>query len=417
MNAIKTLALAALLVGTTIARAEDEPQPATAPAATQPAANVSSDARQLIDQISTAYTQLKSLTLAGTISGDLQVASSAPEKHSADFTSSYVAPNRFRHEVKNDVLIGSTGQKIYTFQGEQNVYTQAEAPKDRVASKNLPKDVAGLLTEQDPSLLLALVKSPADELLTDITDASKIDDTKLGDTSYPTLKLVQKDKSIIQIMADPQTHLVREMTVDLTEPLKQRRPDLARAIITVDYTKVTADEPAKDELFAWSPPPGAKDGEAMASARPLDAPAASELEGKPAPNFKLEGLDGKSISLADLKGKVIVLDFWATWCGPCRLSLPHLDKLYQAQKEKGLQVFALDQQEGKDEVDAFVKKTGLTVPVLLDSEGKVGSQYGVTGIPQTVVINKDGKITKIFVGFDPDSSPAELEKAVEAANK
>jgi peroxiredoxin len=153
----------------------------------------------------------------------------------------------------------------------------------------------------------------------------------------------------------------------------------------------------------------------MAAARPLDAPAASELEGKAAPNFKLEGLDGKSISLADLKGKVIVLDFWATWCGPCRLSLPHLDKLYQAQKEKGLQVFALDQQEGKDEVEAFVKKTGLTVPVLLDSEGKVGNQYGVTGIPQTVVIGKDGKIAKIFVGFDPDSSPAELEKAVEAA--
>jgi peroxiredoxin len=415
MNMLKVLALAALLVGTTIARGEDEPQPATAPAVTQPAANVSSDARQLIDQISTAYTQLKSLTLAGTISGDLQVASSAPEKHSADFTSSYVAPNRFRHEVKNDVLIGSTGQKIYTFQGEQNVYTQAEAPKDRVASKNLPKDVAGLLTEQDPSLLLALVKSPADELLTDITDASKVEDTKLGDTSYPTLKLVQKDKSIIQIVSDPQTHLVREMTVDLTEPLKQRRPDLARAIITVDYTKVTADEPAKDELFAWSPPPGAKDGDAMATARPLDAPAASELEGKPAPNFKLEGLDGKSISLADLKGKVIVLDFWATWCGPCRLSLPHLDKLYQAQKEKGLQVFALDQQEGKDEVEAFVKKTGLTVPVLLDSEGKVGNQYGVTGIPQTVVIGKDGKIARIFVGFDPDSSPAELEKAVEGA--
>jgi peroxiredoxin/outer membrane lipoprotein-sorting protein len=378
---------------------------------------VSDDARQLIDQISSAYSQLKSLNLAGTVSADLQVSSSTPEKHTADFTSAFVAPNRFRHDMKDDVLIGGTGQKIYTLQAEQNVYTQAEAPKDKVASKDLPKDVATLLSEQDPSLLLALVKNPADELLRDVTDASKIDDTKIGESSYPTLKFVQKDNSIVQIMADPQSHLIRQMTFDLTGPLKQRRPDLTRAVITIDYTKVTADEPAKDEMFAWSPPPGAKDGDTMAAARPLDAPTASELEGKPAPEFKLASLDGKTVSLSDLKGEVVILDFWATWCGPCRLSLPHLDELYKAQKDKGVEVFALDEQEAKDDVEAFVKKTGLSVPVLLDSEGKAGSQYGVTGIPQTVVIGKDGKIAKIIVGFDPDSSPQELQKAVDGAKK
>jgi len=411
MNAnrtIKALAVAALLLGSSASRADDAP-------ATQPAANVSGEARQFVDQIADRYSKLQSLTLTGTISVNLQVGSSTPEQHSATFTSSFSTPNRFRHEVKDDVLVGSTGKKIYTFNGEQNTFTEVEAPKDRVASKDLPGGVANLLVMQDPAILLALSKSPSEELLNDITDATKPSDTQLGDASLPTLKLVQKDESVIQIMADPQTHLLREMTIDLTKQLQKRRADLNRAIVTIDYTQVAADQPIKDELFAWSPPAGAKDGAAMAAAQPQDAPAASNLEGKPAPQFKAEGLDGKPVSLADLKGHVVVLDFWATWCPPCRASLPHLDKLYQAVKDSGVVIYALNVGEDKATVEKFVKETSLGVPILLDPESKVGADYSANAIPETVVIGKDGTIKKVFVGFDPSSSPDELKKAVDSA--
>lgn len=398
-------------------RAAGDDAPAAAPA-TQPTAKVSDEARQLIEQVSAAYGKLHSLNLAGTISVDLQIEGSTPEHHSASFTSSFVAPNKFRHEVKDDVLVGSTGQKIYVFQLEQNAYVQSDAPKDRTTSKDLPKSVSSLLSMQDPSLLLAMVKDPAAELLSDVTEASKIDDVKVSDLACPTLKFIQKDKTTVTVMADPQTHLLREMRADLTAQFKQRRADFASAVVTIDYVTSKPDgEAAKDELFAWAPPPGAKDAEAMAAARPLDDTKASDLEGKAAPNFKLDAVEGKPVSLADLSGKVVVIDFWATWCGPCRASLPHLNKLYNEMKEKGLVVYAIDEQEDKKDVQEFATTTKLTVPILLDSEGKVGGQYGVTGIPQTVVIGKDGKVKKVMIGFGGEETAQELKKAVDSAMK
>lgn len=418
MKRTRTIGLVALtiaLMAVVLRAAEDEAGPKAAPA-TQPAVKVSDDARQLLDQISTAYGKLHSLNLQGTISVEVMIEGSTPEKHTATFDSSFVAPNKFRHEVKDDVLIGSTGQKLYTFQSDQNAYTQAEAPKERVASKDLPKSLATLLSMQDPSLLLAMSKSPADELLDGVTDASVVENTKMDDVSCPTLKFFQKDKTTVLAAFDPQSHLLRQMQADLTAQFKQRRSDLAKAVVTIDYSKTAPDvDAAKDELFAWAPPPGAKDADAMAAARPLDDTKASELEGKAAPQFKLDALEGKPVSLADLNGKVVVIDFWATWCGPCRASLPHLNQLYNDMKEKGLQVFAIDEQEDKKDVQAFVTESKLTVPVLLDSDGKAGGQYGVTGIPQTVVIGKDGKVKKVIIGFGGEATSQELKKAVDAA--
>ena len=397
-----------------LVHADDEQ---AAPPATQPA-KVSGDARQLIDQISGAYSALHNLNLIGKITVELQIEGSAMEKHEATFTSAFVAPNRFRHDTKDDALIGSTGQKLYTYQAEQNAYTLNDAPKDRVASKDLPEDLAQLLSSQDPSLMMAISKSPADELLNGVTDASKEDDATIADSACPTLKLEQKDKSIVHISADPQTHLLRQIRFDLKDTLKERRPDLSRALITIDYTKSEPDgAAAADQLFAWAPPPGAKDAAAMASAQPMDDTKASELEGKAAPNFKLEGMDGKSVSVEDLKGKPVVLDFWATWCPPCRASLPHLDELYKKEKGNGLVVYAVNLQEEKGDVADFVKETHLSVPILLDSAGKAAAQYGATSIPETVVIDRDGKVVKVFIGFDPESSPKELQKAVEKAMK
>lgn len=407
-----------LALGAPLFAAEDGAKPDVAAPATQPAGKVSPDARQLVNQIADAYSKLHSLNLAGTVSLDLQIEGAAPDKHSSTFTSAYVAPNRFRHEVKDDVLVGNTGQTLYTFQAEPNAYTQAEAPKEKVAAKDLPKSIATLLAMQDPSLLLAVAKNPADELLDGVADASKIADTKVGNVDCPTLKLVNTDKSVATLAVDPSTHLVRQMTLDMTEQLKQRRADLAKAVVTIDYTKSAADQDAaKDELFAWSPPPGARDAAAMAAAQPKDEADASALEGKDAPTFKLDGLDGKTVSLADLKGKVVVLDLWATWCPPCRASLPHLNKLWDAMKEKDVKIYAVNEQEEKKDVQGFVDSTKLTVPVLLDSDGKMGGQYGATAIPETVVVGKDGKVKKVFVGFNPSETPEQLKSAVESAMK
>jgi peroxiredoxin len=108
---------------------------------------------------------------------------------------------------------------------------------------------------------------------------------------------------------------------------------------------------------------------------------------------------------------------WATWCPPCRASLPHLDKLYEETKDKGVTIYAVNLQEEKDDVQNFIKQTNLKTPVLLDSDGAVAQAYHANAIPQTMVIGKDGKVVKIFVGFSGDESAKELKQTVEKALK
>jgi len=151
----------------------------------------------------------------------------------------------------------------------------------------------------------------------------------------------------------------------------------------------------------------------LLAARGEDAAA---LEGKPAPQVNLTTLDGKSFRLGDLRGSVVVLDFWATWCGPCRESLPHLQKL-SADKDrfkKGLRVLAVNAGEQQPVVKKFVDENRLTMPIPMDPGRSARTAYRVTALPTTVVIGKDGVVKKVMVGYGPQTSE-ELDTAIDAA--
>ena len=403
--------------------APTEAAPDAAPAAAPlPAATVSPEAKQVIDQVDAAYANIKRLELAGTFSADLDAAGQQ-RKESKNFTATFAAPNKFRHVMQDDILVGSTGDKAYAYMEERKLYTQADAPKEKAELQRMPEPIPQVIQMQNPALMLAMVKSAGGALTETFSQITKVEDTKLdGDKPFQTLKLTLPNAMVVTMLFHPDTHLLRQARTDMKPMLEQRgTPDVKSATLTVDYTTVKTDDGAavKDEQFAWAPPQDARDLAETAGAQGGEEAggAASELEGKPAPAFSLKDMNGKTVSLNDLKGKVVVLDLWATWCGPCRVSLPHLDKLYEETKEKGVVVYAVNLQEEKEDVQKFIEATKLKTPVLLDADGAVAQAYRANAIPQTVVIGKDGKVAKVFVGFSGDKSAQELKQAVEQASK
>lgn len=146
-------------------------------------------------------------------------------------------------------------------------------------------------------------------------------------------------------------------------------------------------------------------------------PDPTTLKGKPADDFALKTLDGKELKLSGQKGKVVVVDTWATWCGPCRESLPHLQKISADANlaGKGLVVWAVDDKEKSDDVTKFLKDNKYTFTVLMDTEAAVLKKYLVSGIPTTFIIGRDGTIKDVFVGYGGDDSAKDIDTAVDKA--
>ena len=111
-----------------------------------------------------------------------------------------------------------------------------------------------------------------------------------------------------------------------------------------------------------------------------------------ASDFTLNNLEGFEVSLKDFSEKVVFLNFWATWCGPCRSEMPAMEKLWQIFKKEAFVILAVDLREGKEEVSSFMNDYALTFSVLLDSRGEVGSVYAVRAIPTTLLIDSEGRI-------------------------
>ncbi len=125
----------------------------------------------------------------------------------------------------------------------------------------------------------------------------------------------------------------------------------------------------------------------------------SVRNGTKTPDFSLEGLDGKRVRLSGLKGNVILLNFWATWCGPCRDEMPSMEALYQHYKERNFILLTISVDEGSPEpTRKFIEKNSYCFPVLLDSAGKTLDLFGIDRIPATVVIDKKGRILGRAIG-------------------
>ena len=141
---------------------------------------------------------------------------------------------------------------------------------------------------------------------------------------------------------------------------------------------------------------------------PDDRLMRESLIDKPAPAFSATGIDGAPMVLADLRGQVVLIDFWATWCGPCTTQFPHLNEWHAQYAQQGLRIVALSDEE-PDLVREYVKATQLTYPIGLDPDSRIRAAYLVPGMPTTVIIDRAGVVRYIAVGT---SDPAEVEAVI-----
>jgi len=129
---------------------------------------------------------------------------------------------------------------------------------------------------------------------------------------------------------------------------------------------------------------------------------AAPRSGQAAPNFKVSTIAGQQVSLDSYRGRVLVLDFWATWCQPCRLSIPHLVEMDRKYGKQGLQVLGMSADEdGEREVKAFADKNRMSYPIALAGESTL-ADYGVRSVPVMFVIDKKGRVAEVFRGFSDE---------------
>jgi peroxiredoxin len=122
-------------------------------------------------------------------------------------------------------------------------------------------------------------------------------------------------------------------------------------------------------------------------------------KGNQALGFTLDSLDGAKVSLSDYRGNVVLVNFWATWCGPCRAEIPAFEEAYQAHKDEGFVVLGVNEQEAPEAIEPFLAEMGVSYPILLDRQGQVMSEYRVLGMPTSLLLDQDGVIQVRHTGL------------------
>ncbi len=389
------------LIGSSVPTIED--------AANAKPTEVSAEAKSVLDKIASAYEKIHTAELRGHVT--VTATQGDTQETAWDFTASFGGPGLFRHDAAKRFYVGCDGQTEYAYtynmNGHQwaNSYLSIPRAVAEVNRQMYPDLTLEVLDVQNPALGLLVEQDRRQEVCRGAKNIVKLPDAIVDGVSCEEIVAHAPDKAARRgwtryFWVDANTGTLRKARFELIIPAQDG--ELAKNLaIDVTYGDAPVGEPITNEQFAWHAP---------ANARDL-SPAWAQLIGRPAPQVPLSLIDGTKVEWSSLKGHMVLLDFWATWCGPCRLAMPHLNDLYKTHKDAGLQAFAVDKEEKPELVKEYVKSSGLAVPVAMDNDSAIYQKYGGDGIPMTVIIGKDGIVMDVLVGYG-ESNTRRLDELV-----
>ena len=321
-------------------------------------------------------------------------------------TIAFQRPNRFARRCKGfgfgfDAV--SDGKKLYRSVSTIYLqkYTEAEVPASLETLVNDP--IVGL----EGRLILELCSAdPCKELMAGMKPAYVGLETLDGVKAHH-LKFTQDDDNRELWVAADGDPLIRRLVSAQSLAVPGSRLaelfNMQKLEFTLTFKAWQINQAFDEKTFAFQPPKGAEKVESLTEALggKRQEPV-SPLLAKPAPDVSLKLLDEGEFRLTDHHNKdLVMLDFWATWCGPCVMELPLLAQVASAYKDKGVVFCAVNLQEKPDQIRKFLEEKKLAIPVALDSEGKAGSAYRAEAIPTLVLIDKNGVLQSVHVGYNP----------------
>jgi thiol-disulfide isomerase/thioredoxin/outer membrane lipoprotein-sorting protein len=376
------------------------------------AAQVAAPEAEILRQVAQTYRTLGTYLFEGGLHVVVQ-GSGAPQIQDVSFFAAAGPGGRLRDQITSPAMGGmvlSDGKQTIVYNAALGQYTRRPGRVDSVLARVSDRGVVGTLITRYSAI--------ADGA----TTAKRLPDAAL------TLEGAERDCYVLEVGYPPTTgnaqiqELPRTYWIEKRTHLLLRQRTVVRADLPqyggkveqqeeVTLRRAMLDPALPDSLWVFRPPAGSREvAEFTTGGRGPET--ANPFAGKPAIDFTLKDLNGRAHSLKSLRGKVVLLDFWATWCGPCRVTMPQVAKIHAEYKNRGVEVMSINVGESATKAGAYVKKNGYLFTTLLDQDHRVSSQYRVNGIPTLVVIDRAGTVSDYLVGVRDDVAlRAALKKA------